>query len=301
MQMRNELPVFQQAVRALVCTNCHSSAALKIEDDQMRCPDCSTDFPIIDGVLDLMPPDYSGYAGDSEEEAVLRDAHNRQTVREDSAQFRAALARIMPPKALVLDAGCGTGQLTKIICESHPDMTVIATDVSPAMCRLAAENCRGQPVLVIRTPSTKQPPMPFRDAVFNFVLNRLAPMNPAESFRLLRSGGYALAARWVDAHWQEISRVFAVDRLITFPRDPDPTEALFEVGFSKAELHAWRFTKTRSLPEIVAVLNYAPVVRDFDETADQPFLRKLVELYGDENGVCLTEGESLLIGRKEDE
>lgn len=293
-----DAPVFERAIRALVCTSCYAAAELKLHHDQLHCPDCDADFPILNGVLDLMPPDYRGYPGDAQEEAILRNAHNRQTVRVDSTQLRSVLARLMPPNALVLDAGCGTGQLTKIISEAHSDITIIATDVSPPMCRLAAENCRGLPVLVVRTPSSKNPPMPFREGMFDIVLNRLAPMDPDESFRLLRSGGYAVSARWVDAQWQEINRVFAADRLITFPRDLDPTEALFQAGFSTAELHAWRSTKTRPLPEIVTVLNYAPVVRDFDETADQPFLRKLVELYGDDKGIRVTEGESLLIGHK---
>ena len=49
------------------------------------------------------------------------------------------------------------------------------------------------------------------------------------------------------------------------------------------------------------VLRYAPVLRDFDETADRPFLRKLEDLYGDRDGIRLTEGESLIVGRKDDQ
>jgi hypothetical protein len=63
--------------------------------------------------------------------------------------------------------------------------------------------------------------------VFDIVLNRLASMDPVESFRLLRPGGYAVEAAWVDAQWQEIRQVFPKDRLITFPRDLEPREALF--------------------------------------------------------------------------
>ena len=88
--------------------------------------------------------------------------------------------------------------------------------------------------------------------------------------------------------------------MITFPRDLEPKEALFQAGFSQAESHTWRFTKTRSLEEIITVLKYAPIVRDFGETADQPFLRELAAFYGDKDGIRLTEGESLFIGRKDD-
>jgi SAM-dependent methyltransferase len=206
----------------------------------------------------------------------------------------------LQPKALVLDAGCGTGYLARIISESHPDVTIIATDVSLPMCRLAAKNCCGHPVMVVRTPTTKIPPMPFRNAVFDIVPNRLAPMALEESFGLLRSGGYAVNAGLVDAHWQEIRQGFVKDRLITFPRHLEPKEALFQAGFSEAESHSWRFTKARSLKEIITVLRYAPILRDFDEAADRPFLSKLEDLYGDKDGIRMAEGESLIIGRKDD-
>jgi hypothetical protein len=54
------------------------------------------------------------------------------------------------------------------------------------------------------------------------------------------------------------------------------------------------------LEEITMVFRYAPVLRDFDETADQPFLSKLEALYGDEEGIRMTEGEWFVIGRKDD-
>jgi SAM-dependent methyltransferase len=297
---RSKVPIFEAGMRAVACANCRSVNKLKLQDDQVRCRDCNATYEIIDGVLDLMPPSYTGYQGDSVEAAALRDAHNRQTLREDSTRLRSTLDQLLRPKALVLDAGCGTGHLARIISESHPDVIIIATDVSLPMCRLAAKNCFGHPVMVVRTPTSRIPPMPLQNSVFDIVLNRLAPMDPVESFRLLRSGGYAIDARWVDAQWQEIEKVFGKDRMIRFPQDLEPKEALFQAGFNEAESHSWRFTKTRSLKEIIMVIRYAPVLRGFDETVDRPFLSKLEDLYGDKEGIRLTEGESLIIGRKDD-
>ena len=102
----------------------------------------------------------------------------------------------------------------------------------------------------------------------------------------------------LDAHWREIKGVFPKDRVITFPRALEPKEALFQAGFYEAESHAWRFTKTRSLEEIIWMLRYSPILRDFDEAANRLFLRKLEYLYGDEDGIRLTEGETLFTGRK---
>jgi SAM-dependent methyltransferase len=156
--------------------NCHSVTKLILQDDQVCCRDCNASYKIIDGVLDLMPPNYHGYQGDSKEAAALRDAHNRQALREQTVHLCRAIDRLLQPKALILDAGCGTGRLARIIAESHPDVTIIASDVSFLMCRLAEKNCCGHPVMVVRTPSSKTPPMPFRNSVFDIVLNRLADM-----------------------------------------------------------------------------------------------------------------------------
>ena len=182
--------ILEAGIRALACPNCRSATRLKLQDDQLRCTDCKATYRIVDGVLDLMPPGYGGYQGDSKEAAALRDAHNRLALREDTVHLRSALKQLLRPKALVLDAGCGTGHLARMVTGSHPDVTIIATDVSLPMCRLAAKNCRGHPVMVVRAPTSRIPPMPLQDSVFDVVLHRLAPMDPGESFRLLRPGGF---------------------------------------------------------------------------------------------------------------
>jgi len=290
----------EPGIQAMLCTNCQSASKLELQDKQVECRECNTIYKFIDGVLDLMPPNYDGYQGDSMEAAALRDAHNRQALREDTIHLRSMFDQLLRPKSLMLDAGCGTGHLTKIISECHPDVTIIATDVSLPMCQLAAKNCSGQRVMIIRTPTSKIPPMPFRNSVFDVVLNRLAHMYPREAFRLLRTGGNTIEAKWVDSYWQEIRKVFPKDRIISFPRDIEPKEALFQAGFSKAESHSWRSTKIRSLKEIIMILRYSPILRDFDEGLDQPFLSELEGLYGDKDGIRMTEGESLIIGWKDD-
>lgn len=295
---RNRAAILEAGIRVVVCPDCRSGTQPELQADRVRCPVCGAAYPIVDGVLDLMPAGYRGYAGDTEEAAALRDAHNRQVLREDAVRLRSALDRLLPPKGLLLDAGCGTGHLARMIAESHPDATLVATDVSLPMCRLAAKNCRGHRVQVMRTPSSASPPMPLRDSGFDLVLNRLAPLDPAEAFRLLRPGGYGIVSRYIDAHWQEIGEVFGEERRITFPRDLEDKEALVWAGFSEAESHEWRSTRTRSLEEIVTIIRYAPIVRGFDEPADRPLLRELEDLYGEGGGIRLTEGEVLVIGRK---
>jgi hypothetical protein len=48
------------------------------------------------------------------------------------------------------------------------------------------------------------------------------------------------------------------------------------------------------------ILRYAPILHDFKEGLDQPFLSELERLYGDKDGIQMTEGESLIIGWKDD-
>ena len=104
-----------------------------------------------------------------------------------------------------------------------------------------------------------------------------------------------------DGHWREITEVFGEKREVTFDsRDLEPEEALIQAGFNETEVHSWRYTRTRSLEEIITTIGYAPILQDYDETADRPLLDKLEELYGTEDGIRMTEGQFLAIGRKGD-
>ena len=85
------MPIFEAGIRAAACTNCQSANKLKLQEDQIRCRDCTATYQIIDGVLDLMPPSYDGYQGDSKEAATLRDAHDHQALREETVRLRSAL------------------------------------------------------------------------------------------------------------------------------------------------------------------------------------------------------------------
>ena len=292
------MAIFEAGIEALSCLKCQSLKSLELDHNQVCCRDCHATYKIIDGVLDLMPLNYNGYPGDSMEAAALRNAHNHQPLFDDTIHLRSIFDQILPPKAWMLDAGCGTGYLARMIAEAHPDISIIATDVSLPMCQLAAKNCWGYPIMIVRTPTSKMPPMPFCNSAFDIVFNRLADMDPGEAFRLLRNGGYAVSAGLIEAYWQEVKQFFPDDRLITFPRDKRPKETLSQAGFNETESHSWRITKTRALKEIVMVLNYAPILHNFEETLDQPRLRKLENKYGGKEGIRLTEGETLIIGRK---
>ena len=116
---------------------------------------------------------------------------------------------------------------------------------------------------------------------------------------LIAEGGVESELSAVAKATFEISEVFGEDRRVKF--DPwDPVEALSQAGFIETEMHSWRYTRVRSLEEIIMTVGYAPILETFDETADRPLLSKLEQLHGAEDGIRMTEGEHLVIGRKGD-
>lgn len=72
----------------------------------------------------------------------------RQTVRAGRGEMRAAMLARLPQDlrgARVLDAGCGTGQMTAQLAARGAD--VVAVDISPALIDLARRRLHGTPAL----------------------------------------------------------------------------------------------------------------------------------------------------------
>ena len=51
-----------------------------------------------------------------------------------------ALTSILPKDAVVLEAGCGPGNVTRFLLNMRPDLKILATDAAPAMLELARKN-----------------------------------------------------------------------------------------------------------------------------------------------------------------
>ena len=291
---RIKASAFEAGLRTMVCINCGSEQRLVLQADKVRCQECNATYEIIDGVLDFLPTNFAGWKGDTARQATLRNDRDRRCLRDDTAHVRDTLDGMFRSSSLVLERGCGTGQLARLFLESHPEVTIIATDLSMSMCRFAAENCRDLPVMVVRARD-----LPFRGSIFDIAYSRLCCTDPEEFYRILRPGRYAVEISIADGQWQELSEVFGEDRDVEF--DPrDPVEALTQADFIEIETHSWRYKRIRSMEEIIMTIGYAPILNTFDEKADRPLLSKLEELHGTEAGVRLTEGQSLVVGRKGD-
>ena len=69
------------------------------------------------------------------------DASNYDRVADPQEEWgREVLARLdLKGDETVLDAGCGSGRVTRLICERLPDGKVIGVDAAPSMIAVARE------------------------------------------------------------------------------------------------------------------------------------------------------------------
>lgn len=127
----------------------------------------------------------------------------------------------LPPRARVLEVGCGTGFLTAALRPLLPDASLVVSDLSPAM--VAA--CRaGQPDALYLTMDGERPC--FADAAFDLVCCSLVVQwfddldaSLGRLCRLLRPGGHLAFStllsdaltEWRQAHDEEGLRVGAPD------------------------------------------------------------------------------------------
>jgi len=182
------------ALDILACPHCKAFPMEFQKDGSLFCSACSTMYPPKKGIFDLRPPGYdqSGeYQGDPPEEAHLRNQWDSTHLRKARGVQEAIeqTVRRTFPDCQVLDAGCGTGHLTRWIAERAASGTRLwATDVSKAMCQLAQKNCeRSDQVTVIRAGSYS---LPFQKCRFDVLFARLAPVDIEQAYELLRPGGW---------------------------------------------------------------------------------------------------------------
>jgi demethylmenaquinone methyltransferase/2-methoxy-6-polyprenyl-1,4-benzoquinol methylase len=104
--------------------------------------------------------------------------------------WRHALVETVPNGSPVLDLGCGTGRLTRLLHERH---VVVGLDVSAEMLRLAHRDVDGAPLVRGSAFALPFPDGTFAAAASAFVLRNLddLPAAFAELARVVRAGGRA--------------------------------------------------------------------------------------------------------------
>lgn len=130
-----------------------------------------------------------------------------------------ALARFQGPTARVhrvLDVGCGTGDLTRLVARTFPSSTVVGADFTGAMLRLAARRTSdGRSASRIRYVRAHAGRLPLPDASFDLVVSAFVVRNLVdlpgvfrEFRRVLRPGGTVLTLEITEPESRLVGRLF---------------------------------------------------------------------------------------------
>ena len=136
-------------------------------------------------------------------------------VQAEAARRVIDLLRLLPDPARVLEVGCGTGQLTRLLLERFPRARIDAIDLAPGMIAEAQRNiaASGRIRWIVEDARTFTSSVPYPVIVASCSLHWLDPL--AESIRhlsgLLSAGGRMAAAVMLDG---TLSELHALRRLV---------------------------------------------------------------------------------------
>lgn len=143
----------------LVCPSCRGGldardrsapdavAAGEVMDGELVCRDCAAAYPVVAGLAQFAAAEgrashvaasfgfewQTFHDGGFEQDTVFG-----RTIDEDLEQFHTVFGVDGDPLAgrVIVDAGCGSGKLSAAIARAHPEATVIAVDLNPAIAEV---------------------------------------------------------------------------------------------------------------------------------------------------------------------
>ncbi len=193
----------------------------------------------------------------------------------------------------VLDLGTGNGYVLKMLATQYGKRAkMIGVDLSPEMVVQAKEYTAGISSIEILEHDNSS--LPYPENEFDLITNKLSThFSVQEVFRLLKPGGtFVFKEYGLGKGLLEISRLFP-DRIGA----TDPLtyiEAMRLAGFSTYSYEQFSFTAVHSLAETAQILSAAPIIRDYNETKDLPFISATL---GFEN-IILTSDPFIIHGTK---
>ncbi len=172
----------------------------------------------------------------------------------------------IPLNARVLDAGCGTGRLARVVKIAQPAAEVTGLDADPRILSIARKKA-AQGDLDVKFFEGSIERMPFPDDGFDFVFSILVLHHLPEEikahacrelFRVLRPGGRAIIADFAPPHGWTATVVASVmrhfertadnfaDRIPPMLRAAgfDPIREAFHTAWSITCLEAWKDSST---------------------------------------------------------
>ena len=119
---------------------------------------------------------------------------------------RAVEALTLPPAGCVLDVGCGTGELMRLVQSHHPQATLVGIDVTPEMMAVAREKFQHAPR--VRLCLAEAEALPFAAESFDAVVscNMLHHVHAIDQLfrewaRVLRPQGQLVVVDWSRDFW----------------------------------------------------------------------------------------------------
>jgi ubiquinone/menaquinone biosynthesis C-methylase UbiE len=148
--------VTTKGTELLVCPHCRNGSPRAEGDGRARCAACGSEYPIRDGVIDLLP-DYGGKPSLAqrlmESDTVVRIYESRLWRRSfvatlalgisfDREQEMVLEAASPQPGGTILDLACGPGIYTRALARRVGDGRVVGLDISLPMLRYAVRRAR---------------------------------------------------------------------------------------------------------------------------------------------------------------
>ncbi|MGI8984163.1 MAG: methyltransferase domain-containing protein [Acidimicrobiales bacterium] len=137
---------------ALLCCPRHRSALLDRGGDSLACPTCGAIFPIVDGIVVFLSAQQLSEQDEREKEfrsAESADYDDLYAGYTDAVEVPSVMRRVGRPAGPVLDAGCGTGRITKALLDLG--QPIVAIDYSDACLRRMLDRCAGGRVLAVQS------------------------------------------------------------------------------------------------------------------------------------------------------
>ena len=281
----------------LRCPKCKG----KLLWDQHRCSECDRAFQVDDGILDFI-----SYAAINEQNRFQIELH-KSLVTEYERRYEPVYAKIysdywnkqflshMPQDTrLILDNGCGTGDLIRALLPYGP--LLIGADISKAMIR-QGKYLIGEKKNIIWVVSPGES-LPFADKIFDVICFRGALHHMAnevlalkEAFRVLKGGGLIMLSEPNDdSILLRAPRKMANRRIARFGvnhkafRSKRWLRIIEEIGFSVKHTKYFSFLSQPlcGMSDLIPLLKILPFSRAiakalvrFDETASKlPFIKK---------------------------
>ena len=136
----------------LLCCPHDFAGPLEEQEGALVCPQCSTRFPVRDGIISFLSAQELSEQDHREREHRDRESSWYDAMFEgytNAVEVPTGVRRIGSPNGVILDAGCGTGRITEALVPLG--QPIVAVDYSEACLRLMMKRTAGAQVLAVQS------------------------------------------------------------------------------------------------------------------------------------------------------